>query len=163
MVQVEKERHTFYAGKPQPASGSSGHIETIDPSNGKPLCRIHTSSHDSIDAAVKSAQDAFPSWSTTPPIERARILQRAVALLRQRNDALARVETLDTGKPYSETSTVDIVTGADVLEYFANLVASGGLNGESFRLRPSAMVYTSKEPLGRVHAVTCGIPSWDIS
>ncbi|KAI0106163.1 betaine aldehyde dehydrogenase [Nemania sp. FL0031] len=157
MVHVETERHTFYAGKPQPASASSGHIETIDPSNGKPLCKIHTSSHGSIDAAIKSAQDAFTSWSATPPVERARILQRAVALLRQRNDALARVETLDTGKPYSETSTVDIVTGADVLEYFANLVASGGLNGESFRLRPSAMVYTSKEPLG----VCAGIGAWN--
>ncbi|KAI1133723.1 betaine aldehyde dehydrogenase [Nemania abortiva] len=157
MVQVETERHAFYAGKPQPASRSSGHIETIDPSNGKPLCKIHTSSNESIDAAIKSAQDAFPSWSATPSVERARILQRAVALLRQRNDALARVETLDTGKPFSETSTVDIVTGADVLEYFANLVASGGLNGESFRLRPSAMVYTSKEPLG----VCAGIGAWN--
>jgi betaine-aldehyde dehydrogenase len=80
-----------------------------------------------------------------------------VLLLRQRNDVLARVETLDTGKPFSETSTVDIVTGADVLEYFASLVASGGLNGESFRLRPSAMVYTSKEPLG----VCVGIGAWN--
>ncbi|KAI0871557.1 betaine aldehyde dehydrogenase [Hypoxylon argillaceum] len=157
MVQSEKERHTFYAGKPQPASVSSGHIETIDPSTGKHLCKIHTSSYESIDAAIKSAQDAFSSWSTTPPVERSRILQRAVSLLRQRNDDLARVETLDTGKPFSETSTVDIVTGADVLEYFANSVASGGLNGEAFRLRPSAMVYTSKEPLG----VCAGIGAWN--
>jgi len=153
----EAERHTFYAGKPQPASKSPGHFESLDPSTGEAVCKIHTSSQDSINAAIRSAQEAFPSWSTTPPIERARVLQRAVALLRQQNDALARVETVDTGKPFSETSTVDIVTGADVLEYFANLVASGGLNGESFRLRPSAMVYTSKEPLG----VCAGIGAWN--
>ncbi|CAJ2513941.1 Uu.00g020600.m01.CDS01 [Anthostomella pinea] len=157
MTQKEEDRHTFYAGKPQPSSKSTGHFDSIDPSNGEPLCRIHTSSHESIDAAVKSAQGAFPSWSSTPPIERARILQRAVALLHQYNDELARVETLDTGKPFSETSTVDIVTGADVLEYFANLVASGGLNGEHFRLRPSASVYTTKEPLG----VCAGIGAWN--
>ncbi|KAJ8123264.1 hypothetical protein ONZ43_g737 [Nemania bipapillata] len=157
MVQLETERHAFYAGKSQPTSASPGHIESIDPSTGKPLCKIHTSSYESVDAAIKSAEGAFPSWSATPPVERSRILQRAVSLLRQRNDALARVETLDTGKPFSETSTVDIVTGADVLEYFANSVASGGLNGESFRLRPSAMVYTSKEPLG----VCAGIGAWN--
>ncbi|KAI0525882.1 betaine aldehyde dehydrogenase [Xylaria bambusicola] len=157
MIQTEAERHTFYSGKAQPASSSSGYFESIDPSNGEPLCRIHNSSHQSIDAAIESAQTAFSSWSATPPVERARILQRAVSLLRQRNDALAQVEMLDTGKPFSETSTVDVVTGADVLEYFANLVASGGLNGESFRLRPSAMVYTSKEPLG----VCAGIGAWN--
>ncbi|TRX98371.1 hypothetical protein FHL15_001016 [Xylaria flabelliformis] len=157
MVQSEAERHTFYAGKPQPASKSSNYFETVNPSNGEPLGKIYTSSSDSINSAVESARGAFPSWSATPPIERARILQRAVSLLRQRNDELAQIETLDTGKPFSETSTVDIVTGADVLEYFANLVASGGLNGESFRLRPSAMVYTSKEPLG----VCAGIGAWN--
>lgn len=157
MAPVEADRHTFYAGKPQPNSKSTGHFNTIDPSTGEPLCKIHTSSHESIDAAIESAKAAFASWSATSPVERARILQRAVSLLRQHNDALARIETLDTGKPFSETSTVDIVTGADVLEYFANLVASGGLNGESFRLRPSAMVYTSKEPLG----VCAGIGAWN--
>ncbi|RWA13602.1 hypothetical protein EKO27_g1488 [Xylaria grammica] len=157
MVLTEAERHTFYAGRPQRTSKSSSHFETINPSTGELLCKIHTSSQQSVDAAIESAQAAFPSWSATPPVERARVLQHAVSILRQRNDALARVETLDTGKPFSETSTVDIVTGADVLEYFANLVASGGLNGESFRLRPSAMVYTSKEPLG----VCAGIGAWN--
>ncbi|KAI4858900.1 aldehyde dehydrogenase [Hypoxylon rubiginosum] len=157
MAFKDVDRYTFYAGQPQPTAESSGHFESIDPSNGESTCKIYNSSPKSIDAAIQSAQSAFPSWSSTPPVERARILQRAVALLRKHNDALARVETIDTGKPFSETSTVDIVTGADVLEYFANLVGSGGLNGESFRLRPDAMVYTSKEPLG----VCAGIGAWN--
>ena len=55
-------------------------------------------------------------------MERSRILRRAVDILRERNDELAKLETLDTGKAYSETSTVDIVTGADVLEYYAGLI-----------------------------------------
>ncbi|KAK6840085.1 aldehyde dehydrogenase [Apiospora arundinis] len=157
MVRREQDRHTFYAGKPQPSADSPGSFKTVNPSTAEPVCTIHTSSPSSIEAAIKSAQSAFLSWSTTPPIERARIFQRAVVLLRERNDELARVETQDTGKPFSETSTVDIVTGADVLEYFANLVAGGGLNGEAFRLRPSAMVYTTKEPLG----VCAGIGAWN--
>lgn len=55
-------------------------------------------------------------------MERSRILRRAVDILRERNDELAKLETLDTGKAFSETSTVDIVTGADVLEYYAGLI-----------------------------------------
>lgn len=159
MVQVNfshSERHAFYNGKPQPSS-STKVFETTDPSTQKPLCKIHTTSQSSIDAAVAAAKSAQPLWASTPPIERSRILHKAVSILRSRNDDLARIETADTGKPFSETSTVDIVTGADVLEYFASLIASGGLNGEYFRLRDTAMVYTSKEPLG----VCAGIGAWN--
>ena len=92
-----------------------------------------------------------------PPIERSRILLKAAGLLRSRTHDLAVIETESTGKPYSETSTVDVTTGADVLEYYANLVASGGLNGESFPLRSSAWVYTTKAPLG----VCAGIGAWN--
>ncbi|KAL7627300.1 hypothetical protein AAE478_001491 [Parahypoxylon ruwenzoriense] len=157
MAYTEENRTAFYNGKAQGNSDDAGHFTSIDPSNGEIICTVAISSRQTTDDAIRSAQKAFPSWSATPPIERARILQRAVALLRERNDQLAQVETLDTGKPFSETSTVDIVTGADVLEYFANLVSSGGLNGESFRLRPTAVVYTSKEPLG----VCAGIGAWN--
>ena len=157
MTAREEDRHTYYAGKPQPSQDSPGHIDSVDPSTGEPICRVHTSSAASVEAAVQAAQDAFPAWAARSPVERARVLHKAVALLRERNDALARVETLDTGKPLSETAAVDVVTGADVLEYFANLVASGGLNGESFRLRPKASVTTSKEPLG----VCAGIGAWN--
>ena len=50
-----------------------------------------------------------------------------------------------------------MITGADVLEFFAHLVASGGLNGETTRLRPDAWVYSTKEPLG----VCVGIGAWN--
>ncbi|KAJ9150681.1 Betaine aldehyde dehydrogenase [Pleurostoma richardsiae] len=157
MALEEEDRHTFYAGKPQPSVDSPGTFLSIDPSTARPLCTIHTSSPAAVDAAISAAKAAFPAWSQTPPPERARVLLRAVALLRERNDALARVETLDTGKPFSETSAVDVATGADVLEYYAHLAASGGLNGEHFRLRPEAAVYTSKEPLG----VCAAIGAWN--
>lgn len=64
-------------------------------------------------------------------MERSRILRRAVDILRERNDELATLETLDTGKAFSETSTVDIVTGADVLEYYAGLIPA--LEGSQIR------------------------------
>ena len=146
----------YYGGKPQAAT-SKRVIPTIDPSTSLPLAQVESASHADVDAAVAAASKAFPSWSQTSPLARSRILLKAVSLLRAQNDSLARIETHDTGKPFSETSTVDIVTGADVLEYFANLVASGGLNGETTRLRPDAWIYTEKQSLG----VCAGIGAWN--
>ncbi|KAF2464770.1 betaine aldehyde dehydrogenase [Lindgomyces ingoldianus] len=149
-------RFAYYDGKPQ-SSTSTTSFQTLSPSTSSPLANIHTTNPSAIDAAIASAQKAFPAWSSTPPIERARVLQKAASILRSRNDELAKIETDDTGKPFSETSTVDIVTGADVLEYFANLVGGGGLNGETIQLRPNAWVYTTKAALG----VCAGIGAWN--
>lgn len=149
-------QHLYYDGKVQTAT-SGKTFTSINPSTSLPLAEIHSASPADISSAIASAQKAFPSWSQTPPIVRSRILLKAVSILRSRNDELAKTETHDTGKPFSETSTVDIVTGADVLEYFANLVASGGLNGETTQLRPDAWIYTRKEALG----VCAGIGAWN--
>ena len=137
--------------------GALSELHVISPSTGEVIEAIPCSTHNDVDAAIESAEHAFGTWSLTPPIQRSRILLKAVALLRERNDDLATIETKDTGKPFSETSTVDIVTGADVLEYYANLVGGGGLNGETIQLREDAWVYTKKEPLG----VCCGIGAWN--
>jgi betaine-aldehyde dehydrogenase len=144
------------AGKLQTASSTQS-FTTVDPATATPIARVHTTTRPAIDAAVAAAQRAFPAWSATPPVERARVLHRAAALLRARNDELARTETHDTGKPFSETSTVDVVTGADVLEYYANLVGGGGMHGETVPLRPDAWVYTTKHALG----VCAGIGAWN--
>lgn len=149
-------RQLYYDGKVQPATSGKTFV-TVDPATATPLAEIHAASHADVDAAIASAERAFPSWSQTPPAVRARILQKAALILRQRNDEIARFETLDTGKAFSETSAVDVVTGADVLEYYANLVGSGGLNGETTYLREDAWVYTKKAPLG----VCAGIGAWN--
>jgi betaine-aldehyde dehydrogenase len=149
-------RHSYYNGRIQEASGPI--FSSTDPSTALQIAEIHSASHADVDAAIKAAEEAFDQWSRkTPAIARARILLKAVLILRERNDEIALTETRDTGKPFSETSTVDIVTGADVLEYFANLVGGGGLNGETAQLREDAWVYTRKEALG----VCAGIGAWN--
>ncbi|KAK2629255.1 hypothetical protein QTJ16_000075 [Diplocarpon rosae] len=146
----------YYHGQSQNAT-SGRTFKSIDPSTAKPIADVQTAAPADIDAAIASARKAFPAWSQTPSIVRSRVLLRAVELLRSRNDEIAKVETYDTGKAFSETSTVDVATGADVLEYFANLVASGGLNGETTQLRRDAWIYTKKEALG----VCAGIGAWN--
>ena len=146
----------YYNGARQSATSGKS-FQSVDPSTATVLADIQSAAPSDIDVAVASAQSAFQTWAKTPAIVRARVLLKAVALLRERNDEIAGQETRDTGKPFSETSTVDVVTGADVLEYFANLVGGGGLNGETIQLREDAWVYTKKEPLG----VCAGIGAWN--
>lgn len=149
-------RQLYYNGKSQSAS-SGKTFQTLNPADASPLADIHVASHSDVDSAIASADNAFSSWSRTPPIARSRILLKAVALLRERNDEIARVESLDSGKAYSETGYVDVISGADVLEYYANLIGGGGLNGETTQLREDAWVYTKKAPLG----VCAGIGAWN--
>jgi betaine-aldehyde dehydrogenase len=150
------EQQLFYAGANQAAT-SGRTFRTLNPADASLLADIQIASEADIDAAVQSAEKVFSSWAKTPPMVRARILMKAVKLLREHNDEIAEIETLDTGKPFSETSAVDVVTGADVLEYYASMVGGGGLNGETVQLREDAWVYTKKAPLG----VCAGIGAWN--
>ena len=79
---------------------------------------------------------------------------KAVALLRERNDELAMVEVRDTGKPRQEAEAVDVVTGADAIEFFAGLAPS--IEGNQQDLGGD-FYYTRREPLG----VCAGIGAWN--
>ena len=130
-------------------------FQTTNPANGELLAEVQVSSKSDVDLAVASAQQGQRIWAAMTAMQRSRILRRAVEILRSRNDELAEIETLDTGKPLSETRFVDIVTGADVLEYYAGLVPA--LEGQQIPLRESSFVYTRREPLG----VVAGIGAWN--
>ena len=130
-------------------------FETINPATGEVLAVIQQTTEQQIDVAVKAAQQGQKIWADMTPVERGRILLKTVEILRARNDELAVLETKDTGKGISETKYVDIVTGADVIEYYAGLVAS--IEGRQIPLRESSFVYTREEPLG----VVAGIGAWN--
>ncbi len=130
-------------------------FETVNPATNRTICEVQQASQADVDAAVIAAQAGFVVWSQVPAIERSRILLRAVQLLRDRNDELAHLETLDTGKPLSETTTVDIVTGADQIEYYAGLTSM--LHGQHFDFPPHAFASVKREPLG----VCAGIGAWN--
>ncbi|EGU56014.1 betaine aldehyde dehydrogenase [Vibrio nigripulchritudo ATCC 27043] len=134
-------------------SGKS--FTTFNPATGKPLAEVGQASSDDLADAIASAQQGFNVWSAMTATERSRILLKAVALLRERNDELAKLEVADTGKPIQEAIEVDIVTGADVIEYFAGLVPS--LQGEQQPLSENQFFYTRREPLG----ICAGIGAWN--
>ncbi|MBE2895678.1 betaine-aldehyde dehydrogenase [Pasteurellaceae bacterium HPA106] len=130
-------------------------FDTINPATGDVIAKIQQSDEHEINSAVQSARHGQKIWANMTPVERSRILLKAVEILRTRNDELAALETQDTGKPLSETQTVDIVTGADVIEYYAGLAVA--IEGRQIPLRESSFVYTRQEPLG----VVAGIGAWN--
>ncbi|RUR31712.1 betaine-aldehyde dehydrogenase [Vreelandella nanhaiensis] len=131
---------------------TSGDTFTVtNPYDGSLLATIGQASQADVDAAVEAAKRGQRLWAAMPAMERSRIMLRAVALLRERNDELAELETRNTGKPISETASVDIVTGADALEYFAGLAPA--IEGRQIPLRESSFVYTRREPLGVIGAI----------
>jgi betaine-aldehyde dehydrogenase len=130
-------------------------FQSINPANGEVLAEVQAASRMDVDLAVSAANGGQKIWATMTAMQRSRILRHAVEILRERNDELAELETLDTGKPISETRYVDIVTGADVLEYYAGLVPA--LEGSQIPLRDTSFVYTRREPLG----VVAGIGAWN--
>ncbi|PTB21873.1 betaine-aldehyde dehydrogenase [Trinickia symbiotica] len=134
---------------------SGATFDTLDPATGEKLATVQQASEADVDRAVRSAQQGQRAWAALSPMDRSRILRRAVDLLRARNDELAELEMRDTGKPIAETRAVDIVTGADVIEYYAGLVMA--IEGQQIPLRDESFVYTRREPLG----VTAGIGAWN--
>ena len=143
----------WIAGAPfEDAAGAP--LDVRYPATGEPIARLHEATPAVIDRALAAAADGFAAWSATPPAERARVLRRAADLIRARGRELAELETLDTGKPISETLVADWPSGADALEWFAGLAAA--LAGEAIDLGGD-FVYTRREPLG----VCLGIGAWN--
>ncbi|AXA64767.1 betaine-aldehyde dehydrogenase [Pseudomonas oryzihabitans] len=148
------EQQLYIGGRYVAATGDAT-FETLNPATGEVLAVVQSASRADVDKAVAAAAEGQKVWAAMTAMQRSRILRKAVDILRERNDELALLETLDTGKALSETQAVDIVTGADVLEYYAGLVPA--LEGEQIPLRETSFVYTRREPLG----VVAGIGAWN--
>jgi len=144
------------ASRGRPLNFSAGErFASINPANGEVLGYVNVAGPDEVNAAVRAAQRAQPQWAALTGAERARVLRKAAQLLRSRNQQLAELETRDTGKPIQETLVVDVISGAECLEYFASLAQS--LSGEHLDLGPQAFGYTRREPLG----IVAGIGAWN--
>ena len=139
----------------QQARDAEHEIRVINPATGAQLAVLAVDGPAQVNAAVERARLAQQQWRAMTGAERGRVLQRAARLLREHNDELAELETRNTGKPIQETGAVDVISGAECLEYFAGLAA--GLAGEHIDLGPKAFGYTRREPLG----VVAGIGAWN--
>jgi betaine-aldehyde dehydrogenase len=154
-LRTESERAAGTAHARAPTFSAGERFASINPANGEVLGYVNVAGPDEVNAAVRAAQRGQVQWAALTGAERARVLRKAAHLLRSRNQQLAELETRDTGKPIQETVVVDVISGAECLEYFASLAQS--LSGEHLDLGPQAFGYTRREPLG----VVAGIGAWN--
>jgi betaine-aldehyde dehydrogenase len=129
-------------------------IQVVYPATGEVIAHVHAATPNIIELAIESAANAQREWARLKPVERGRVLRRAADLLIQRNDYLARLETLDTGKAIQETLVADAPSAAEALEFFGGAVAA--FNGDYFDLG-GPFGYTRREPLG----VCLGVGAWN--
>lgn len=129
-------------------------FDVVYPATGERIATLHAATPAIIDRALSSAERAQKEWATLKPVERGRVLRRAADIIRARNHDLSVLETMDTGKPLSETLVADATSAADALEYFGGLAAT--LTGDHIPLGQD-FVYTIREPLG----VCVGIGAWN--
>lgn len=129
------------------ASTQAESLQSINPSTGEVLASVHVASPADIDAAVKSARQAFPGWAATPPLERARRLRDAASRIRANAVDLALLDAADCGNPV-KAMVFDAEIAATQLEFFAGLVLE--IKGETIPTGNGSLNYTRREPLGVV-------------
>jgi len=127
---------------------------TTNPATETPSGVVAKGGPEDVDRAAKAARRAFDEgpWPRMAPAERARILFRAAALVRERADDLALREAVDMGKPVAEGKAVDVAFTADLFEYYAGWTTK--IAGETLPGLPGFFVHTLREPVGVVAAIT---------
>ena len=129
-------------------SASGKTFETINPATEEVIAQVAEGEAADIDLAVKAARKAFDSgpWRTTDARDRGRLLYKLAELIEQNIDELAELETLDNGKPISESRNGDLPLVVDCLRYFAGWADK--IHGQTIPVRGRYFCYTKREPLG---------------
>ncbi|MFG2468589.1 aldehyde dehydrogenase family protein [Streptomyces canus] len=154
MSPIEIEPGRLFVGGQWREAADGARTEVVDPSRGAVLTTVAEAGAADVDAAVRSAREAFDggTWSGLSGRERGRILHRVAELIRENADELAQLESLDVGKPISLCHAVDVTNAANDYEHFAALAHS--LDGSVRNTPMNALAYTKREPLGVVAAIT---------
>lgn len=128
-------------------------FDCVSPIDGRVLASVADCGAADVDAAVAAARRAFEQgvWAGLNPRERKAVLLRWAALMREHQDELALLETLDAGKPIGDTTTVDVPGAAYCVEWFAEAIDKVG--GEVVPADHHLVGLVTREPIGVVAAV----------
>ncbi|MEV5829721.1 aldehyde dehydrogenase family protein [Spirillospora sp. NPDC052242] len=126
-------------------------MEIEDPADEETVGAFEGTRAEDVAAAVEDAHRAWRGWSRLAPVERARHLASVAAKLTEHADLLARLESLDSGKPLSQ-ARADIAASVRYFEYYAGLADK--IHGETIPQPPGTFTYTIREPYGVVAHIT---------
>ena len=133
------------------ASGAT--FDSINPATGKLLARVASGDTEDVNRAVAAARAVFRkgSWANLAPAKRKRLLFRFAELITKHTEELALLETLDMGKPISDSLQVDVPGAARCINWYAEAVDK--IYDEVAPTGPGALATITREPLGVVGAI----------
>jgi len=132
-------------------------FDVFNPATGEVIATAPHSKRADVDAAVTAARRTFDDGAWWPGVaarERGRILIRAAEIVRREHERLARMESLDSGKPIDD-GREDIGEVAFMFEYFGGWATK--IDGDAQHLDAERMFMVWKEPMG----VAAGITPWN--
>ncbi len=131
-------------------SESGKTFATVNPSTGEEICQVAEADAADVDKAVLAARAAFEHgpWKKTRASERGRLLHSLADLIEQNADALARLESMDNGKPLSIAKAVDVAKTVACYRYFAGWADK--VQGKTIPIDGDFFCYTRHEPIGVV-------------
>jgi aldehyde dehydrogenase (NAD+) len=129
-------------------SASGKTFKTLNPATEEVIAEVAEGDAEDVDRAVKAARKAFDSgpWRKTDARDRGRLLSRLADLMEENLDELAALETLDNGKPISDSRAADLPLAIDCLRYYAGWADK--IHGQTIPVRGDYFCYTRKEPVG---------------
>ena len=148
----------------QAVAGTSGRSQPVyNPATGTSERSVPLASPAEVDAAVAAAKAAWPAWAKTPPLRRARILDRFKAILWERQDELAELISSEHGKTHDD-ALGEVTRGLEVVEFAVG--APSFLKGEFVEnVGTGVDSHSIRQPLGVVAGITpfnfpCMVPCW---
>ena len=134
-------------------SATSGKtFDTLNPATEAIIARVAEADAADVDTAVRSARAAFEGrWGRMRASERGQLLMKFGELIRQHQDELTALESLDSGKPISAIKRQDMPAVLDTITYYAGWADK--IHGQVIPARTDALTYTLREPVGVVGAI----------
>ncbi len=141
-------RHQLFIGGKFVDAKSGESLPCVNPHDNRPIANVAMAGKADIDAAVESAQAAFPAWSRMSASDRGRILLRLADKIDEHSEELAHLESLDTGHPVRDSRALDVPRTALCFRYFGGMADK--LEGAVIPVDAGFLNYTQREPLGVV-------------
>ena len=151
----------FINGEFVPSTNPESKCTAKSPVDGSTLSTFANATKEDVDKAVDAAWAAFKTWKKTTPSERSKILLQIADAIEKNKEKLAKIESMDNGKPIRETLNFDIPTGIAHFRYFAGCILAE--EGTANVLEEKYLSLILREPIGVVGQIFHGIilSSWE--
>jgi acyl-CoA reductase-like NAD-dependent aldehyde dehydrogenase len=126
-------------------------LSSINPHDGTSIADVAMAGKADVDAAVAAASAAFPRWSRMNASDRGRLLLKLADKIEENAEALAQLESLDTGHPLRDSRALDVPRTALCFRYFGGMADK--YEGSVIPVESGFLNYTLREPLGVVGQV----------